>query len=158
MDEFTKVERLVNITGVSYEDAKNALNGCDGNIVDAMVYLESVGKVAINTKSSIDPRFAPISDAEVAAAAIKNEQRAAVTEQRKKGGIGQFFGKILRFLLCNKITISRGTQDLITLPFIVMILAGCISFKVTTIIVILSLFFGIRYTFKKDTGAVALSQ
>ena len=150
MDEFTKVERLVNITGVSYEDAKNALNGCDGNIVDAMVYLESVGKVAINTKSSIDPRFAPISDAEVAAAAIKNEQRAAVTEQ--------IFGKILRFLLCNKITISRGTQDLITLPFIVMILAGCISFKVTTIIVILSLFFGIRYTFKKDTGAVALNQ
>ena len=156
MDEFTKVERLVNITGVSYEDAKNALNGCDGNIVDAMVYLESVGKVAINTKSSIDPRFAPISDAEVAA--IKNEQRAAATEQKKKGGIGQFFGKILRFLLCNKITISRGTQDLITLPFIVMILAGCISFKVTTIIVILSLFFGIRYTFKKDTGAVALNQ
>ena len=64
MEEFTKIERLVTITGASYEDARNALKSSDGDIVDAMVYLEQVGKVTTKT-ANVDPRFAPISDAEV---------------------------------------------------------------------------------------------
>ena len=42
MEEFEKVEQLVKVTGVSFEDAKNAIRACDGNIVDAMVYLEKL--------------------------------------------------------------------------------------------------------------------
>ena len=107
MEEFTKVERLVTITGASYEDARNALKCSDGDIVDAMVYLEQVGKVAVKT-ANVDPRFAPISDAEVAAAAIRNEERErAAVSKKKSGGIGGFIGKILRFLLCNKIAILK---------------------------------------------------
>ena len=72
MDEFTKVERLVTITGASFEDATSAIRACDGDIVEAMVYLEKLGKVTKNTSTSyVDPRFAPISEAEIAAAAAK---------------------------------------------------------------------------------------
>ena len=45
MEEFAKVEKLVEMTGASYEDARNALRACDGDMVDSMVYLEKLGKV-----------------------------------------------------------------------------------------------------------------
>ena len=47
MEEFAKVEKLVDITGASYEDVKNALNACNGDMIDAVVYLEKLGKVKI---------------------------------------------------------------------------------------------------------------
>ena len=137
MDEFTKVERLVTITGASYEDARNALKCSDGDIVDAMVYLEQVGKVAVKT-ANVDPRFAPISDAEVAAAAIRNEERErAAVSKKKSGGIGGFIGKILRFLLCNKIAISKD------------------NFGTAVVAIIISMFFGIEYRLIKDAGVPA---
>ena len=67
MEEFAKVEKLVEMTGASYEDARNALRACDGDMVDSMVYLEKLGKVT-KYNTNTDPRFAPISEAEIAAA------------------------------------------------------------------------------------------
>ena len=98
MDEFTKVERLVTITGASYEDARNALKCSDGDIVDAMVYLEQVGKVAVKT-ANVDPRFAPISEAEIAAAAAKRE---AESYQKSTGTRGMCKDKKRFWRVCKK--------------------------------------------------------
>ena len=155
MDEFTKVERLVTITGASYEDARNALKCSDGDIVDAMVYLEQVGKVAVKT-ANVDPRFAPISDAEVAAAAIRNEERERTAVYKKKsGGLGGFIGKILRFLLCNKIAISKDNREIIRLPLIALVLLCGVSFGTAVVAIIISMFFGIEYRLIKDAGVPA---
>ena len=45
MDQLEKVEKLREKTGVSYEDAKNALEACGYDLLDAIVYLEKLGKV-----------------------------------------------------------------------------------------------------------------
>ena len=79
MEEFAKVEKLVEITGASYEDARNALKACDGEMVDSMVYLEKLGKVTKNVSGNkVDPRFAPISEAEIAAAAAKKSNAGII--------------------------------------------------------------------------------
>ncbi len=155
MEEFTKVERLVTITGASYEDARNALKSSDGDIVDAMVYLEQVGKVTTKT-ANIDPRFAPISDAEVAAAAIRNEERErAAAVKKTSDGIGGFIGKIFRFLLCNKIAISKDNREIIRLPLIALILLCGVSFGTAVVAIVISMFCGIEYRFVKDAGVPA---
>ena len=150
MEELEKVERLVNITGVSYEDARNALNGCDGNLVDAMVYLAEVGKVKAKTSTEIDPRFAPISDAEIAAAAVRNEKNVAVRE--KKRTIGEFLAKIIRFLLSNKIAISKNGRSLISIPLLAVIIICCISLGTAVVAVIISMLFGFEYSYKKGSA------
>ena len=43
MDEFEKAERLRQCADVSYEEARDALKACGGDILDAMVYLERLG-------------------------------------------------------------------------------------------------------------------
>ena len=45
MDKLEKVEKLREKTGVSYEDAKSALEACDYDVLDAIIYLEKLGKV-----------------------------------------------------------------------------------------------------------------
>ena len=39
-----QIKKLVEQSGVSYEDARDALNACKGDILDAMIYLEALGK------------------------------------------------------------------------------------------------------------------
>ena len=45
MEHLEKVEKLKEKANVSYEEAKAALESCDWDILDALVKLESEGKV-----------------------------------------------------------------------------------------------------------------
>ena len=45
MDNLQKIEKLVNKAGCSYEEAKVALEGCDWDMIDAIIKLEREGKV-----------------------------------------------------------------------------------------------------------------
>ena len=49
MTDLEKIEKLCTTANVSAEDAKSALDACDGDILDAMIYLEKIGKVSIVT-------------------------------------------------------------------------------------------------------------
>lgn len=45
MDQLEKVEKIREKTGVTYEEAKAALDAAGGDVLDALVYLESQGKI-----------------------------------------------------------------------------------------------------------------
>ncbi|MCI6012450.1 MAG: UBA/TS-N domain protein, partial [Firmicutes bacterium] len=45
MDVLEKAEKIREKTGVTYEEAKAALEAADGDILDALVYLERRGKI-----------------------------------------------------------------------------------------------------------------
>ena len=45
MEQLEKVEKLREKTGVTYEEAKAALEACEWDLLDAIVYLESQGKI-----------------------------------------------------------------------------------------------------------------
>lgn len=44
MEQLEKVEKLRERADVSYEEAKEALEACDWDLLDAMVWLEKEGK------------------------------------------------------------------------------------------------------------------
>ena len=49
MDNYQKVEQLVNKAGCSFEEAKAALEGCGWDMLDAVISLEREGKVKKET-------------------------------------------------------------------------------------------------------------
>ena len=57
MDDLEKVERLRERADVSYEEAKKALEECNGDLLDAMVYLEKQGKVKKPGKTSYTTQY-----------------------------------------------------------------------------------------------------
>lgn len=48
-----KIDVIRDRTGVSYTEAKEALEACDGNVVDALVYIENNGKNKNNIKEEM---------------------------------------------------------------------------------------------------------
>ena len=186
MEEFVKLEQLVQNTGVSYEDARNALRACDGKMLDAMEYLETLGKFRTHKSDNIDPRFAPITEEEMEAAAMRRDERLyavpetkaeikaarkaekkaakaekkaekrAVKEDRqyekevyrenKKGGFGAFLRKIFRFLIVNKLTISKDGRSIANLPLLAVLIISSISLGSVIVAVIISIFFGFDYS------------
>ncbi len=165
MEEFTKVEKLVEITGASFEDATNALRACDGEIVDAMVYLEKLGKVSTSKSDNVDPRFAPISEAEIAAAAAKKEaerilRRAEIHERcaRSRNTLGTFVRKVMRFLTHNKIAISKEGQEFASIPLLAAIIICSISVGFAVVAVFISMMFGYDYSFKGESNFEAANR
>ena len=155
MEEFTKVEKLVEITGVSFEDARDAIRACDGEMVDAMVYLEKLGKVTYKNSKNTDPRFAPITEAEMAAAAAKRDairaERLARIE-RRRGGFGEFVRKVMRFLTHNKVSISKEGQEFASIPLLVVLIICSMSVGFAVVAVFISMMFGYDYSFKGESN------
>ena len=160
MEEFTKVEKLVEITGASFEDATSAIRACDGDIVEAMVYLEKLGKVTKNTSTTyVDPRFAPISEAEIAAAAAKREAERAIRRAqaheacvKTRSAFGEFVRKTVRFLTHNRITISKNGQEFASIPLLAAIIICSVSVGFAIVAVFISMMFGYDYAFKGETN------
>ena len=148
MEEFTKVEKLVEITGASFEDARDAIRACDGEMVDAMVYLEKLGKVTYKTGSTnVDPRFSAITEAEMAAAAARRAERV-----ERRSGLGEFVRKVMRFLTHNKVSISKDGQEFASIPLLVVLIICSMSVGFVVVAVFLSMMFGYDYSFKGESN------
>ena len=127
MEEFEKIEELVRVTGVSFEEATNALRACDGNIVDAMVYLEKLGKLnsgaAKTTSSSVDDKC-----------------RKAFEDVKKPAG------KFVDFMTKNKLNIKKGDDTFAT----VLGLAAPIAIPAAFV----SMMCGYEYSFTGEQAGV----
>ena len=89
MDNFEKIEQLVNKAGCSYEDAKAALEGCGWDMIDAIISLERDGKIK---KESAAYSAQPAQEAEIVSevtvdrtgSRTGNQGNAGKTEKEKK--------------------------------------------------------------------------
>ena len=84
MEHYEMVEQLVLKTGVTYEEAKEALETCNWDLWEAFDYLEKLGKVEKNT------------------AGTEN------TEEGKSMGFGEACGRFFGFIAA---LIEKGTQN-----------------------------------------------
>ena len=141
-------------TGASFEDARSAIRACDGDMLDAMVYLEKLGKISTNKAAYADPRFAPISEAEMACAAAKRAERRAVRRERcekHRGAIGRFVRKAINFLVHNKIAVSKDGNEIACLPLFIVLIICNASLGFAFAAMIVSMFFGFEYSFRGET-------
>ena len=87
MEKLEKVEVIREKCGVSYEDAKAALDACDDNVLDAIIWLEKQGK---STKQSANytTEWKPLT------LPTKNQARSLISQR-----ICLLFGKSARSCL-----------------------------------------------------------
>ena len=142
MEQFELVEKLVLKTGVTYEDAKLALEACNWDMLDAVVYLEKLGKVkngAAHYKTGT------------------SEKKTVFTEPEKSKGanFGEVCGKIVNFVGTlvdlgnrNYLDISHKGKHVITLSMTVMVIFLLLGFWALIPLMIVGLFFGFNYHFR----------
>ena len=133
MEEFEKVEQLVKVTGVSFEDAKNAIRACDGNIVDAMVYLEKLGKINKNAKQSTTT-------------SAEEKCKKAIEDVKVPAG------KFVNYMTKNKLSVKKGDETVATVPVGAAAVLGCMAAPVAVPAAFLSMMFGYEYSLSGEAN------
>ncbi len=149
MDQLEKVEKIREKTGVTYEEAKSALDAAGGDVLDALVYLESKGKV----KQPEVSVYTTKTESSGASEAFQEAARSYETSSKETFGdhVKKFIkwcGMLIKKGCENFFIISKNGEELATMPVLVMILFLLFAFWVTLPVLIVGLFLGFKYSFR----------
>ena len=137
MDHYEMVETLRAKANVTYEEAKAALEASDWDMLDALVLLESEGKVngapEFTTKEKTD---------ETCRSAHKCEVRGNLSK------LGAWIRKMITLGNQNQFVISRKGSELVAMPLTVMALLMVLVWPFSLIVLFAGFFLGTRYAFR----------
>ncbi len=147
MDMFEKVDKLRERANVSYEEAKDALDRSNGDILDAMILLEREGKTrkeggeCYSTSGIVTPQFSQEN--------TNNDEKKARRERVRE--TGRTFGEKVKSLfqksLVNYLVIERHGEKIIKMPVLAMILVFLFAWYAAVIAIVVSLFCECKYSF-----------
>ena len=103
MDDLEKVETIRTKCNVSYTDAKAALDAADGNVLDAIIWLESQGKTQ-TTSAHAATESAPVDEPSA-------EMVAAQAAYDKKGEDVQVLDLTELSDVCDYFVLATGTNN-----------------------------------------------
>ena len=128
MDQFEKVEKLRQSANVTFEEAKEALLASNGDLLDAMIYLEKKGKVDSQSKAL-----------PVLAAGEKREEK----KQQFKATAKSIWKKLndVQFVT------TKDEATIIKVPVWVLIAVLVLTWWISIILLIVGLFVGCKYSF-----------
>lgn len=144
MEQLEKVEKLRQRANVSYEEAKAALEACNWDLLDAMVYLEKLGKVKGPSQTSYSTNY----EEQTRYESVKDK----IGEQ--KPAVETFWIKLKR--LCralwqigknNYFCVHQRDAEIIKVPVWIFVLALLISWELILVVMIVALFFQCKYSF-----------
>lgn len=154
MDNFEKVEKLREKANVSYEEAKLALENSNWDMLDAMIYLEKNGKVfrsgseSYTTKREQEINSIPETEE-------RDENDFSDTMKR----FGHWCMKWIKKGNANDFVVTHRGKEIITVPITLLIVLLCFAFWVILPLLVIGLFFNMRYHFEgPDVHAVDLNQ
>lgn len=141
MERNEMIEVLMRKANVSREEAEEALEKCNGDVLDAIVYLERIGKVGNDEVTTI---------IEVKEEDQKQENKG---HEEKCGGIGEIIGRIFRFIGKfirkgneNHFEIRKENEKPIKISLTISILLLILLFVPSMILLIVGLFCGYKYS------------
>jgi hypothetical protein len=150
MATLEQVEKLREKTNVSFEEAKAALEACNDDLLDAIIYLEKQGRVNAPTGGGY---YSSQGTAEEPYYAAPNagggqyKQRNGGSFKDAMGKFGRFLAKVFQIGNTNYLEARKNGEMLFTVPVTALVLLLVFFFWVVVPLFILSLFFGFRYSF-----------
>ena len=138
MEKMGKVEALRNKAGVTYEDAKAALEANNWDILDALIALEKDGKVKQTYSSA---------KAEVLSGDIVTAENQKSYKEPKRRKFMNWVRDILRKANRNSFEISKDGKIILTVPVLVFVLVLLFAFHIVLPLMIIGLFFSVKYHF-----------
>lgn len=152
MTTLDQVEKLRSMANVSYDEAKVALDASNGDLLEAIIYLEKLGKV--NT-----PAGGGYYSSEKAADSGDEGYKKTTWEKQvndfdKGNGFISFMNKLGKIFIkmfhkgnINHFEVLKGQESKASVPVTVLALLLIFAFYVTLPLMIIGLFFGYRYRF-----------
>lgn len=144
--KFDRVMRLAKSANISVEEAKSALEANSYDMLDAMIYLEALGKVSAPQVNSYTTQ-AKAEKRETVSTYSEDFSGKRVTFREFLGRVLQGIGKIIQKGNENFLDLTKDGKDIIRIPLTIVVILLLISFWFFLPLAIVLLFFGIRYSF-----------
>lgn len=151
MTTLEQVEKLRTMANISYDEAKAALDATNGDLLEAIIYLEKQGKVITPTGGGYysSQRTADSS------AVVGTENPWEKKDYNNSGkGFGSLIRKVGKFCFAmirkgnaNSFEVMKGDESKASVPVTVVALLLIFAFWITIPFILLGLFFGFRYRF-----------
>ncbi|MDR3277859.1 MAG: ubiquitin [Oscillospiraceae bacterium] len=143
MAALEQVEKLRERADVTFEEAKAALDASNGDLLDAMIYLEKQGKV-------VTPAGGGRYSSESAPPPDGGNERARRGESFKDmmKGLGRFLMNLFEKGNSNYLDAMKNGETVLSCPVTVLVVLLVFLFWGIVPLMILSLFFGFRYRFR----------
>ena len=143
MDNMEKVEKLRERANVTYEEAKQALEENNWDLLDAMVSLEKQGKTKEPGQTTYSTRYEQQTEYLPVKETIEEKNRKKPRERKLRGLIRNF----IRICRDNSFHVTRNGEEVIQVPVFILVLALLLFWKPLIIVMIIALFFNFRYRF-----------
>lgn len=150
MEMMEKVERLREKANVTYEEAKAALEQTGGDLLDAMVLLERQGKVKEPAQSTFSTDYEEQTEYVKVRDKVEEQEKSAPSFGRT---VGRLFRGFIRFIRNTTFIVTKGEEAVFTMPTIVFVLLLFFFWEILAPVMIIALFFGIRYSFEGEEEA-----
>ena len=148
-----QVEKLREYAEVSYEEAKQALEKTNGNLLEALIELERQGKTKAPEGGGKYVSFREPLEEERQNGG--KERKQAGGKQRETSSFADVFRRIFAWLgkmiqkgNVNVMLVERHDEQIIKLPLTVLVLLLLFGFWVLVPLLIVGLFFNFRYSFE----------
>ena len=143
MDHFEMVEKLRAKANVSYEEAKAALEASDWDMLDALVLLESEGKVKDAPENK---EYTTQEKKEYSWNTGSGEVKVTFSSALSK--LWDWVKKLFQKGNANQFVITRRNDELIAMPITVLALLLICFWPFSLVILFVGLFLGARYSFR----------
>jgi len=152
MTTLDQVEKLRTMANVTYDEAKTALDATNGDLLEAIIYLEKQGKVDAPSGGGYYSSEKTADAGDVAYKKTGWEKHA----NHCKGGkgfislmkkFGEFSLKMIRKGNVNNFEVLLGEEIKATVPVTALALLLIFAFWMTIPAIVIGLFFGFRYRF-----------
>lgn len=148
MDSYKLIDKLQSKTNISYEEAKNALEKTNWDILDAIVYLEEKGKVQ---RPSVSIFYTNDYKGNYKYSEITNDkyQENNYNNSKKDNSFQGIFEVVCKIIdTCNNIffEVKRENIAFLRLPITVIILLLIFTFWIVIPLYIIGLFFDIEFS------------
>ena len=150
MDKLEKIERLRERAGVSYEEARDALDAAGDDLLDAIVLLEKQGKVKQPKQESYSTQYEEQKQYLRVVDKVEEQKQSAPTLGKS---LHKLFHVLADFIMHTSFHVSRRGKPVLTVPSWVLVIALLIFWKPLIPIGIILLIFGFRYSFESDGTA-----
>ncbi|MBS5450286.1 MAG: UBA/TS-N domain protein [Coriobacteriia bacterium] len=150
-EKMRKAELVRDKTGVSFEEARAALELSGYDVLDAVVLLERQGKTAAKTASYATSGATSADEQDAARMAqAQSDYEQSTKANAFVDGFSRFMGwlkRVLRKSVDTSLVAERQGRQMFSMPILIVILLVVFAFWVTIPLLIISLFFEFRYHF-----------
>ncbi len=162
--ELTAEERLARAelvrdkTGVTFEEARAALEACGYDALDAVVLLERQGKTARKTASYTTASDASAAQAQSEMSQAQSDYEASTKPSAFSATLSRFLDwvkRVLRRSVEISFVVSQRGKRLFSVPLLLFIVLLVLAFWVVLPLIVIGLFFEFRYSFD-GIGAVTV--